>query len=184
MPSPKNKLVPEVTGVNKLLDFVVQRLPADKFPTNARTLIETAQGNRNPITEGNLSPEELATLRELVLLKGGNAGDIQYRDYRALGKTMQARGQIPASLSPSLFSMADPLGNLQTTLGRFRYARDANGNLVVQDTYDFNPPQEGAMQEQRTGDYGAFGPYGLIRDYAGEKIPPGYGRPIKINLGR
>jgi hypothetical protein len=184
MPSPKNKLAPETTGVNKLLDYVVQRLPANMFPTNARTLIETAQGNRNPITEGNFSPEELVMLKELIALKGGNAGDIQYGDYRALGKAMQARGQIPASLSPSLFSMGDPLGNIQTTLGRFRYARDPKGNLVVQDTYDFNPPQEGAMQEQRTGDYGAFGPYGLIRDYAGEKIPLGYGRPININLGR
>ena len=183
MPQP-NKLAPEVTGVNKLIDFVVQRLPANKFPTSARTLLETAQGRQDPITEGNLSPEELATLRELILLKGGDAGDIQYGDYRALGKSMRERGQIPASMSPSLFSMGDPLGNLQTTLGRFKYVRDAKGNLVVQDTYDFNPPQEGTMQEQRTGDYGALGPYGLIRDYAGEKIPRGYGRPVNINLGR
>jgi hypothetical protein len=167
-----------------LLDFIVQRLPAGKFSTNARTLIETAQGNRDPITEQHFSPEELAAIKELVMLKGGNAGDIQYQDYHTLAKVMRERGQIPASTSPSLFSMSDPLGNIQTTLGRFKYARDPKGNLIVQDTYDFNPPQEGAMQEQRTGDYGALGPYGLIRDYAGEKIPPGYGRPININLGR
>lgn len=184
MPQPTNKLVPEVTGINKLLDYVVQRLPANMFSTNARTLIETAQGNRNPITESHFSPEELATIKELIALKGGDAGNIQYADYHALSKAMQARGQIPMSTAPGLLSMGDPLGNIQTTLGRFKYARDAKGNLVVQDTYDFNPPQEGAMQEQRTGDYGAFGPYGLIRDYAGEKIPPGYGRPVNINLGR
>ena len=184
MPQPTNKLAPEVTGVNRLVDFVVQRLPAHKFPTSARTLLETAQGVRDPITEGNFSPEELAAIREMILLKGGNAGDIQYQDYHALAKEMRARNQIPASTSPSLFSMSDPLGNVQTTLGRFRYARDANGNMRIIDTYDFNPPQEGAMQEARTGDYGALGPYGLIRDYAGEKIPPGYGRPVNINLGR
>ena len=184
MPQPTNKLAPEVTGINRLLDFVVQRLPAGKFPTSARTLIETAQGNRDPITEKNFSPEELAMIKQLVMLKGGDAGDIQYKDYSTLARAMWAQGQTPMTLSPGLLSMGDPRGNIQTTLGRFKYARDAKGNLVVQDTYDFNPPQEGAMQEQRTGDYGAFGPYGLIRDYAGEKIPPGYGRPININLGR
>jgi hypothetical protein len=163
MPPSANKLAPEVTGVNRLVDFVAQRLPAHIFPTNARTLLETAQGNRNPITEGNFSPAELAAIREMILLKGGNAGDIQYDDYRKLGKPV---------------TLVTPLGNVQTTLGRFRYARDANGNLIVQDTYDFNPPQEGALQEARTGDYG------LIRNYAGQKIPPGYGRPVNINLGR
>jgi len=177
MPQPKNKLAPQVTGVNKLLDFVVQRLPADKFSTNARTLIETAQGNREPITEGNFSPEELATIRELIMLKGGNMGDIQYHDYRVLGKAMRQRGELPATVFPSLMSMMDPMGNIQTTLGRFKYARDANGNMVVQDSYDFNPPEE-AM------DYAAAGPYGVIRGYAGEKIPPGYGRQVKINLGK
>ena len=168
-PSQANKLAPEVTGVNRLIDFVAQRLPPDIFPTNARTLLETAQGNRSPITENNFSPEELNVLKELIALKGGNTGSIQYDDYRKSGKPV---------------TLLTPLGNIQTTLGRFRYTRDANGNLIVQDMYDFNPPQEGALQEQRTGDYGALGPYGLIREYAGQKIPPGYGRPVNINLGR
>ena len=89
------------------------------------------------------------------------------------------------SVSPSLLSMGDPLGNIQTTLGRFKYARDANGNMQIVDTYDFNPPMvAGTTQEARTGDYGVFGPYGLIREYAGEKIPPGHGRKVNINLGK
>lgn len=180
MPQPKNKLAPEVTGVNKLVDFVAQRLPSRMFPTGARTLLETAQGNRDPITEGNFSPEELAAIREMVRLKGGDVGAIQYEDYHALAKMLRERGQIPLSTLPSVLSMGDPLGNVQTTLGRFKYVRDANGNLVVQDTYDFNPPQEGPPQEQSSG----FGPYALIRGYAGEKIPPGYGRQVKINLGK
>lgn len=180
MPQPKNTLAPKVTGVNKLVDFVAQRLPPRMFPTSARTFLETAQGNREPITESNFSPEELAALKEMVLLKGGDAGDIQYKDYDALAKMLRERGQIPISTSPSVFSMGDPLGNVQTTLGRFRYVRDAGGNLMVQDSYDFNPPQEGASQEQNAG----FGPYALIRGYAGEKIPPGYGRQIKVNLGK
>ena len=176
---------PEMTGINRVTDFIAQRLPASSFPTSGRTLLETVQGKRDPITEGNFSPEELAVMKEMIALKGGDAGDIQYGDYQALAKVMRARGKIPASTTPSLFSMSDSLGNVQTTLGRFKYGRDDKGNLVVRDTYDFNPPQDpNSLQEQRTAEYGAMGPYSLIREYAGEKIPPGRGREININLGK
>jgi len=176
---------PEMTGINRVTDFIAQRLPASSFPTSGRTFLETVQGKRDPITEGNFSPEELLVMKEMIALKGGDAGDIQYGDYNALAKVMRAQGKIPASTTPSLFSMSDSLGNVQTTLGRFKYGRDAKGNLVVRDTYDFNPPRDpNSMQEQRTAEYGAMGPYSLIREYAGEKIPPGRGREININLGK
>ena len=177
----ENALLPKSTGANKLVDFVMQRLPADRFPTNARTLLETVQGNRDPISEGNFSPEELAALKELIMLKGGDKGNITYADYRLLADAMRNRGQIPASLSPHLFSMADPLGNLMTTLGQFNYARDANGNLVAKDIYDFNPPPQSAGELKGRN---TLNGYGFIREYAGEKIPPGYGRPVNIKLGQ
>jgi hypothetical protein len=180
-----DKKDPELTGINRVSDFIAQRLPASVFPTSGRTFLETVQGKRDPITEGNFSPEELAVMKEMIALKGGDAGDIQYSDYHALEKVMRAQGKSPASTNPSLFSMSDSLGNVQTTLGRFKYGRDAEGNLVVRDTYDFNPPRvPNSMQEQRTAEYGAMGPYRLVREYAGEKIPPGRGREININLGK
>jgi hypothetical protein len=181
MPQP-NKLAPQMTGVNKLIDFVAQRLPANMFPTNARTLLETAQGNRDPITESNFSPEELDVIRQLILnqKQGSDAGSVKYPDYYDLAQRRRASGGMPvSSIMPGLMSMGDAFGNVQTTLGQFKYARDADGNLIVQDMYDFNPPQEG-----QTIDYAASGPYGLLRGYAGEKMPPSTGRPIKINLGR
>lgn len=184
MAEPTNALAPKVTGINRLLDWAAQKMNPAWFSTSGRTLLETAQGKRDPITETHFSPDELAFMRQLVAAKGGDSGAIGYGDYSKLAEQMMKQGKVPASISPSVFSMGDPLGNVQTTLGRFRYARDPQGNLQIVDTYDFNPPQEGVMQEQRTGDYGALGPYGLIRDYAGEKIPPGYGRQVKINLGK
>lgn len=180
---PEGDAAPKVTGINKVLDFIAQRLPADAFPTSGRTLLETVQGTKTPITEKNFSPEEINVMRELAALKGGDKGSISYADYVALAKEMNKKGNVPASMSPSLFSMADPMGNVQTTLGQFRYMKDPQGNLQVVDKYDFNPPNPNAMQEARTGDYGAFGPYGLIRDYAGEKVPPGSGREVLVNLG-
>jgi len=175
-----NKLAPEVTGVNRLVDWVAQRLPANKFPTSARTLLETVQGKRDPITESHFSPAELDVMRQLIAQKGGNTGDVQYLDYFNLQKHLrQQGGPLAMSTNPSLLSMGDPIGNVQTTLGRFQYARDAKGNLVIQDTYDFNP-HEGVSQEQ----YSAAGPYGLIRGYASEKVPPGSGRTVNVNLGK
>lgn len=176
------KAAPQVTGVNKVLDFIAQRLDPKMFPTSARTLLETVQGTKTPITESHFSPEELDVMRQLATLKGGDKGSVNYGDYLTLAQEMRKKGNMAASATPSMFSMADPLGNVQTTLGRFSYQKDPQGNVQIVDKYDFNPPNPNLMQEARTGDYGGFGPYGLIRDYAGEKIPPGYGREVRINL--
>jgi len=170
--SPDKKIQPELTGANRLVDFLLQKLKADMFPTSAKTLIETAQGNKEPITEKNFTPEELVALQKLIA-STNERGDVQYPDYyNLMTKERKEKGTIPASLMPSILSMADPIGNLQTTLGRFTYSRDAEGNLIVVDKYDFNKPSN------------LGGMYGLLRNYAGEKIPTGLGRDVRINLGK
>ena len=170
--SPDKKIQPELTGANRLVDFLLQKLKADMFPTSAKTLIETAQGNKEPITEKNFTPEELVALQKLIA-STNERGDVQYPDYfNLMTKERKEKGTIPASLMPSILSMADPIGNLQTTLGRFTYSRDADGNLIVVDKYDFNKPSN------------LGGMYGLMRNYAGEKIPTGFGRDVRINLGK
>jgi hypothetical protein len=177
---------PKVTGVNKVLDFIAQRVPSSvvsSLPTSARTLLETSQGTKTPVTEANFSPKEMEIMRQLAELKGGDKGSVSYADYAALAKDINKKGKEYSSSVPSLFSMGDPMGNVQTTLGQFKYMKDPQGNLQVVDTYDFNPPNPNMTQEARTGDYGGFGLYNLIRDYAGEKIPPGSGREVRINLG-
>jgi hypothetical protein len=179
------KLVPsDVTGVNRLVDFVVQRVNPNWFPTAGRLFAQTAQGERKPITEVDYTPEELAFIRRMIELKGGTEGSIQYRDYNATAADERKRtGKIPMTLSPGIGSLADPLGNVQTSLGRFRYYRDENGNLMVMDSYDFNEPPINASQLGLT-EQSAAGPYNMLRSYAGQKIPPGQGRSIRINLGQ
>jgi len=169
---PDKKIQPELSGTSSFVDFLLQKLRADMFPTSAKTLIETAQGKKDPITEKNFTPEELAALQKLIA-STNERGDVQYPDYyNLMTKERKEKGTIPASLMPSILSMADPIGNLQTTLGRFTYSRDADGNLIVVDKYDFNKPSN------------LGGMYGLLRNYAGEKIPPGFGRDVRINLGK
>jgi hypothetical protein len=156
---------------NRFVDFLLQKLNPEMFPTSAKTLIETVQGNREPITEKNFTPEELESLKALIAMTN-NRGNVQYSDYTEFMRKMQKeKGTIPASIAPNVLSILDPIGNVQTTLGRFKYSRDANGNLIVVDTYDFNPIPS------------MSGAYGAIRNYATEKIPKGSGREVMINLG-
>jgi hypothetical protein len=156
---------------NSFIDFLLQKFNAELFPTAAKTLIETVQGNKEPVTEKNFTPEELVALKNLIALTN-NRGNVQYEDYlNLMKKEQQEKGTIPMSINPSPLSVLDPIGNVQTTLGRFTYSRDANGNLVVLDKYDFNPIPS------------LSGAYGAIRNYAGEKIPKGSGREVRINLG-
>ena len=167
-----NALAPQMTGVNRLIDWAAQKVNPNWFPTSARTFFETVQGNRDPITQAHFSPAELDALRQLIESTGGR-GNVQYDDYtKFMRKQQQEHGTIPASIAPNVLSILDPIGNVQTTLGRFTYARDPEGNLVVTDNYDFNPIRE------------MSGAYGALRNYAGEKIPPGTGRKVNINLGK
>ena len=157
---------------NTILDFLIQKLNPQLFPTSAKTLIETLQGSKEQITEKNFSPEELVALRNLIEMTQ-NKGNVQYSDYIDFMKKQQKeKGTIPASMTPSILSVLDPIGNLQNTLGRFTYSRDPQGNLIVVDNYDFN--------KQRPSTDSVIG---AIRNYAGEKIPAGSGRGVRINLG-
>ena len=179
---PRNALAPEVTGINKLVDLVAQNLPPDWFPTAGRTLLETAQGNKSDITEKNFTKAEKQFLRDLIEAQGAEAGAVNYADYTKFLQARQKEGKgMPMSFMPSLFSLGDPGGNVHTTLGQFGYRRNKKGGWDVYDTYDFNPL--GGTQEARTGEYGAMGLYPLVRDYAGQKIPPGYGRNVRVYLG-
>lgn len=163
----------KLSPLNQLLDAIAQNLPAEAFPTAGRVLLETAQGKKKKITESDFTADELAAMRRLIK-STGDKGYVTYRDYADIADKENS------SAVPSVLSIFDPLGNVQTTLGRFKYSRDKDGNVVATDAYDFNPVETG-------GEVNAawrLSPYGIIRQYAGEKIPPGEGRDVQINLGR
>jgi len=153
----------------KIADLLVPYIPAEKLPTSAKTLVKTLQGDKSPITSQNFSNEELEIISDLVANSKGR-GHITYADYIDVGRNMKKAGKMPFSVTPGLFSMGDALGNVQTTLGRFSYSKDDSGTRIT-DTYDFNPVSAGLAA-------GLAGPYGLIRNYAGNKIPPGSGRVV------
>jgi hypothetical protein len=71
---------------------------------------------------------------------------------------------------------------IKTLLGRFNFGVDKKGNFTVNEAYDFNAPEPGVGAESRHEAALAMGPYQLLREYAGEKMPPGQGRPVQISV--
>jgi len=114
------------------------------------------------------------------------------RDIFKVKPSVQYEDYIPDSIfEPRNIFSKSPSSMLQTTLGRFNYAVDPKtGGLVIADTYDFNPRQNYATnapipaQPLNEGDIaesaGNGGAYGLIRQWAGRAMPPGTGRPVRV----
>lgn len=165
-----------------LIDAVVQRVPeplTQRLPTAGRTFIESMQGRREPITEQNFTPDERRLMRQLVESKGAPEGAVTYEDYYKHAQGLRNQNQHVSSTMPSVFSLGDAYGNVQTTLGQFRYKKGKNGNIQVSDNYDFNPHSHGGATSEAVA---ATGPYNALRMYAGEKMPPGTGRAVRLNL--
>jgi len=104
------------------------------------------------------------------------ASNIQYTDYNKQNKT-EADNTVSAG-------SRNPEAAIRTLLGRFNYTVDPNNNLVINDTYDFNPSPGVGGTEVNGGDPEASTDpiYSSIRLYAGEKLPPGKGRVVNMNL--
>lgn len=175
MPTPTNALAPQSS--NRLLDYLVQNAPPQWFPTAGRVFLESMQGKRDPITEADFSPEELKRIRQVIESTEGR-GNVQYKDYVNQAKKILKEETLPnVTLPPSVLAITSDIGNVASTLGRFRYVRDADGTLRAVDDYDFNPVGTAKYTN-------SFNPLVHLRRYAGEKMPPGTGRPVNINLGK
>lgn len=158
-----------------------------KMPSNKRLYLETfADENRGPITERNFTEQELQTIAALIRAKqatdpSGVSGVIQYKDYfpfLSSKETSQAAGVNAGD--------RNPYENIRTSLGQFRYVIDPiTGAVRVVDQYDFNRMQENRVnQALQRGDYvmNTLDPYSVLRIYAGERMPPGTGRPVSIQI--
>lgn len=165
-------------------------LPNTGIFTPVKTLNDTLKGKQSAITEKDLTPEQLDFIKKIVAFKekyasenkgasGISPGAITYQDYQLYAKTLP-EGEGPMSKTPGLFSVFDPYGQMQTTLGQFGYKiNPKTGAVTISDKYNFNPLYniDGTPAMET-----AYGPYGAVREYAGRQIPEGTGRTVNINL--
>ena len=145
----------------------------------------------NAYFDGKITPEllQLANLSKGANINSSNllreAGvdrkqfnlypDIQYKNY---GSTP---GEVYGKFSVSAGN-DDAKAAVQTLLGRFNFDVDKDGNLLIKDVYDFNKPEQSNMAESRYEGALAMGPYQVLREYAGEKMPEGQGRNVNISV--
>lgn len=109
--------------------------------------------------------------------------NVQYEDY-------------PVDIEETRSTSAgdDPYASIATLLGRFNYSATPEGHLEITDKYDFNPARStitgstvtnsgvGLEQVGFGPEGGGKGIYGLLRHYAGNVMPEGAGRDVRIRL--
>lgn len=79
-----------------------------------------------------------------------------------------------------------PLDSIHTTLGRFTYGVDPKTNeIIITDTYDFNSADKNVTSAENVGlspTRGSSAMYDVLRSYAGQVLPEGKGRDVRIRL--
>jgi hypothetical protein len=119
------------------------------LPTNAKVYIESViEGNRDPITGDAFTKEERAIIRDLIAAAGREEGFFNTPasksvNYQTYGKdlpnadtTFGMRTTLQAD--EGILSLLTPEGRVATTLGRFDYKLNEDGDVEVVDTYNFN----------------------------------------------
>lgn len=158
--------------------------------TNIKTFLSTMLGNREPITEKNFSAKELKTLRDAARrAERQKRNGISYYDYSNNGDfEIDAPGWVRALKE----SFVNPDYSVATTIGLANTKRDKHGNLIVEDTYDFNRDGPGHLlkQEMERGNikgalkFAADRPTELLDMLGYLLAPEGKGRKVRVNLGK
>lgn len=179
---------PLVAGAIKAGGMLSNVFPVGQL-TPVKVLDETLSGVSSPITEKDMTSDQLSFIKDLIKFKEDKNAEyekkfgkgssysrpntIAYSDYYDWWKS-QPEDKRPPIMNQGMESMLTPYGQTQTVLGQFTYNKDPKtGNISISDVYNFNP-LETSKDEQ------ALGGYGTIREYAGRQLPNSTGRPVNI----
>ena len=108
-------------------------------------------------------------------------GVVDYETYR---KSKATGGDDVRSFG--LGALLSTLGGVKHTLGQFNYFPDDEGNVVVEDDYDFSeyfPKGEGMSARRVAAAIGSLG-YSELRELAATQLPEGTGRDVNVVLPR
>mgnify|MGYP006274081157 CR=1 FL=1 len=162
------------------------------IPAQVRTFVGTLAGNRDPITEKDFTPEELAQARKAInnsykrQLRDVNFSPdtAKYKNYEGLTKlgildptVGYADYSRKGSRTPATDSSVAPSAAMRNTLGRFKYEKTPEGRLVATDTYDFKDDLSGGKYPNipKTQDYEGLSTLGKIGKLATDTFKSGVG---------
>ena len=161
-------------------------------PAQIRTFVSTLAGNRDPITEANFTPEELAQARKAAansykrqLRDVDLAPDAtKYKNYEGLTKlgildptVGYADYSRNGSRTPATDYSIAPSAAMRNTLGRFKYEKSPEGRLIATDTYDFKDDLSDGRYKNipKTKDYEGLSTLGKIGKLATDTFKSGVG---------
>ena len=192
-------------------------------PAHLRTFGETLMGDRTPITEKNFTPSELDQMRNAIMSSRKDREITNARvfdnDIKKAFKSGASDKELMAIMKQGPSQKIDqsvgyqhyPGGDVEvrrdtdfghdasirSTLGRFAYNKDANGNLIATDNYKFT--NDLPDQTRPTSDYAGMSTpeklWLLAKDTAqmggletlpsrvGNAFIGADGRPVSVNLG-
>ena len=151
-------------------------------PLNTRLLIADILGNHKPITERDLTDQELEALRNIAntAMKKGHSY-IKYPDYSS-GNSNIKQANNPESSLQFLKNQFDPEYRIKTAIGQANIEINDRDTFVV-DKYNFNDAGKKSLKEILAIQNGS--PYSVVRGLASLMgSPEGEGAPIKIKLNK
>ena len=161
------------------------------IPINIRQMMYDIFGGDGDVTEEDLSGNELTALRSIITPEVLRKGKLEYADYgttQAGDTYSDVGGEGHQGSNPIEKSFKDPAYALKTTLGQARVFTDKNGNVIIEDRYNFNDADDQVTFDSFLDDLRAIKSdwkYFLPRKtakYFGSK--EGEGSKIMINLGK
>lgn len=191
------KKLTEMGALGPIYPNLPRGVKNELIPLNVRALVSHVLGNDTPITEKHLVPEDLEKLKEVTiqqLMRGRNK--LVDEDYTG------THPDKPGGYSSGLpffelvkQSRSDPATRLASTLGEASIKKNAKGETIIYDIYNFaNKGRAARKQEMRDKGYvkvigesaARQGFYGLLSSAVTATMnvdDDTKGAPVEINLG-
>lgn len=168
----------------KLRDLIVRRYDAIK-PQLTQELAESRSRAADSLRRANAVKNDPGMRRIYLDQYKSEAENINgISDYLASGRVNPTVVRIGGYLGvkPNIqykdYDTDNISRSLLQTLGRFTYDADANGNINVKDSYDFNATN--AARKLNVADL--MNPSNAAYMYGAQRLPPGKGRPVNIRI--
>tara|TARA_R110000737_G_scaffold97605_1_gene131715 strand:- start:3824 stop:6154 length:2331 start_codon:yes stop_codon:yes gene_type:complete len=161
------------------------------IPINIKQMVYDIFGGEGDVTEKDLSGNELTALKSIITPEVIRKGKLEYKDYQTTGEGdiySDVGGEGHQGSNPISKSFKDPAYALKTTLGQARVYTNEDGDVIIEDRYNFNDADDEVTFDSFLNDLRAVKSdwkYFLPRKtakYFGSK--EGEGSKIMINLGK
>lgn len=177
-------------------------------PTRERMFIRGMMGDTSPVDESYMRPEDIAAMQRMVRVNEKLRADPRMTEGNQHRKLVRSpdgginfsedlyTGPVGKKVSYDTYESANALGVPEDVtelpreqMGQFHYDADADGNVIVQDRYDFNQypaGQEPSLREVATNaiKQRSMAP---VAGYLGSKFIPDdgkHGYDVRVNIGK